>query len=249
LSAWPRLDKRPIAAHYFSMLESVNDIPLEASNALRGLTLQINEMFFSVQGESSLVGWPTVFVRTMGCNIRCKYCDTKYSYYEGSRLTAEDILHRIESHKVKHVCVTGGEPMAQAKVIPFMKMLCDLGYVVSLETNGYYDTGEVDKRVIKVIDIKTPDSGEMESFNYKNLEAIQPHDNIKFVICSEKDYLWAKALILEKRLYDKCTVFMSPSFEEMPTIKLAENILRDSLPTRLQVQLHKYIWSPHTRGV
>ena len=213
------------------------------------VSLQINEIFFSIQGESSLSGWPTVFVRTMGCNVRCTYCDTKYSYYEGSRINAEDIIRRIESHKVKHVCVTGGEPMAQPKVIPFMKMLCDKGFVVSLETNGYYDTKDVDPRVIKVIDIKTPDSGAAESFNHANLEALLPHDQIKFVICSERDYTWSRDFIIEKKLNEKCTVFMSPSFEEITPKVLAEKILADSLPARLQLQLHKYIWSPTTRGV
>jgi 7-carboxy-7-deazaguanine synthase len=213
------------------------------------LSLQINEIFFSIQGESSLAGWPTVFVRTMGCNIRCKYCDTKYSYYEGTRLSAADILRRIEFHKVKHVCITGGEPMAQPKVVPFMKLLCEQGYEVSLETNGYFDTSSVDARVIKVIDVKTPDSGEVESFNIKNLEALLPHDQIKFVVCSDKDYEWSRDFMIQNKLSEKCTVFMSPSFEEMPVKKLAEKILADSLPARLQLQLHKYIWSPQLRGV
>ncbi len=139
--------------------------------------------------------------------------------------------------------------MAQQKVIPFMKELCDLGYIVSLETNGYYDTKDVDPRVVKVIDIKTPDSGEGESFNHANIAALLPHDQVKFVVCSEKDYLWSRDFMLEKKLHEKCTVFMSPSFEEMTPIMLAEKILTDSLPARLQLQLHKYIWSPSTRGV
>jgi len=213
------------------------------------LSLQINEIFYSIQGESNLSGWPTVFVRTMGCNIRCTYCDTKYSYYEGTRLRFEDIISKIKSYGAKHVCVTGGEPMAQPKVLPFMKTLCDEGYVVSLETNGYYDTAEVDSRVIKVIDIKTPDSGEVSSFNFKNIDALLPTDQVKFVICSDKDYEWAKNLIVEKCLPDKCTVYMSPAWDLMPSKNLAEKILKDSLPTRLQLQLHKYIWSPHIRGV
>src|ERR1700722_14300570 len=125
--------------------------------------LQINEIFYSIQGETSLAGWPTVFVRTMGCNIRCTYCDTKYSYYEGQRKSFAEIQKTIKSHNVRHICVTGGEPMAQPRVIPFMKSLCDQGYIVSLETNGYFDTKDVDPRVIKIIDIKTPDSGEGES--------------------------------------------------------------------------------------
>jgi 7-carboxy-7-deazaguanine synthase len=216
---------------------------------LTSQTLAINEIFFSIQGESTLAGWPTVFVRTMGCNIRCNYCDTKYSYYEGSRVAIGDIVRKIESHKAKHVCVTGGEPMAQPRVVPFMKFLCDQGYTVSLETNGFYDTADVDSRVVKVIDIKTPDSDEGESFNYKNLDRLQPHDQIKFVIVSEGDYEWAKKLMFEKKIFEQCTVFFSPAFDTMPTKFLAEKILNDSLPARLQLQLHKYIWSPTQRGV
>lgn len=139
--------------------------------------------------------------------------------------------------------------MAQPRIIPFMKLLCDFGYSVSLETNGYFDTAGVDPRVIKVIDVKTPDSGEVESFNSKNIDALLPHDQIKFVVCSDKDYEWSKNFMIENKLHEKCTVFMSPSFEEMPVIKLAEKILADSLPARLQLQLHKYIWSPQLRGV
>ena len=213
------------------------------------LSLKINEIFYSIQGESSLAGWPTVFVRTTGCNIRCNYCDTKYSYYEGSKLKVEEIVQKIESYKARHVCLTGGEPMAQPHAIPFMKLLCDLSYITSLETNGYYDTSSVDPRVIKVIDIKTPGSDEGNSFNFKNLEALLPHDQIKFVICNDDDYLWAKNLIFEKSLYKKCTVFLSPAFGTVSNKTLAEKILADSLPARLQLQLHKYIWSADLRGV
>lgn len=220
-----------------------------SSSSFDELSLQINEIFYSIQGESALVGWPTVFVRTMGCNIRCTYCDTKYSYFEGTRQSAGEILSQIKSHNVRHVCVTGGEPMAQPKVIPFMKGLCDQGYVVSLETNGHFDTHGVDSRVIKVIDVKTPASGEGQSFNMKNIEALNPHDQIKFVICNERDYEWSRDFSLTNKLFEKCTVFMSPSFEEMSPKLLAEKILKDSLPTRLQLQLHKYIWSPQLRGV
>jgi 7-carboxy-7-deazaguanine synthase len=219
------------------------------ASLMAGLSLQINEIFYSIQGEAAAAGWPTVFVRTMGCNIRCTYCDTKYSYYEGTRLSAEAIVDQIKSKNVKHVCITGGEPMAQAKVIPFMQLLCDLGYNVSLETNGHFDTSAVDSRVQKVIDVKTPASGEVASFNFKNLNALLPHDQVKFVICNDEDYEWSKNFLLEHRLHEKCTVFMSPSFEEMPAQRLAERILADSLPTRLQLQLHKYIWNPLARGV
>jgi 7-carboxy-7-deazaguanine synthase len=213
------------------------------------LSLKINEIFYSIQGESTLAGWPTVFVRTTGCNIRCNYCDTKYSYYEGTKQSLTELYEKIKSYGAQHVCITGGEPMAQPNVLPLMKNLCDQGYIVSLETNGYYDTSQTDPRVIKVIDIKTPDSDEGDSFNFKNLEALNPHDQIKFVICSDKDFEWAKNLILERALNKKCTVFMSPAFETMSNKQLAEKILQDSLPVRLQLQLHKYIWSPNSRGV
>ncbi|MDZ4677255.1 MAG: radical SAM protein [Oligoflexia bacterium] len=213
------------------------------------LSLKINEIFYSIQGESTLAGWPTVFVRTTGCNIRCNYCDTKYSYYEGTEFLLSQLETKIKSYKAQHVCITGGEPMAQKNILPLMKNLCDQGYTVSLETNGYYDTTQVDSRVIKVIDIKTPDSDAGNSFNFKNLEALNPQDQIKFVLCSENDYEWAKQLISEKSLEKKCTVFMSPAFETMSNKSLAEKILSDSLHVRLQLQLHKYIWNPNTRGV
>lgn len=213
------------------------------------LSLQINEIFFSIQGESSLAGWPTVFVRTKGCNIRCTYCDTKYSYYEGTGFSFENLLEKIKSFKTPYVCVTGGEPMMQKHIHEFLKLLCDLGFFVSLETNGFFDTTLVDKRVVKVIDIKTPGSGEGESFNFKNLDALLPHDQIKFVICNEKDYEWSKNFVLDKELHKKCTVFFSPEFEAMPPRVLSEKILNDFLPVRLQLQLHKYIWNAQQRGV
>ncbi|MBK9293723.1 MAG: radical SAM protein [Oligoflexia bacterium] len=211
--------------------------------------LQVNELFFSIQGESSFSGWPTVFVRTKGCNIRCHYCDTKYSYYEGGPKSFEDILKDIGAYKTKHVCVTGGEPMAQKYIHEFLKLLCDKDYIVSLETNGFFDTSGVDKRVVKVIDVKTPGSGEEKSFNYKNLDALSANDQIKFVICNEKDYLWSKNFVLDHKLHNKCTVFFSPAFETMPPQTLSEKILKDFLPVRLQLQLHKYIWNPQQRGV
>ncbi len=213
-------------------------------------TLKINEIFFSIQGESSLAGWPTVFIRTTGCNMRCSYCDTKYSYYDGTKMSLQYIIKKVASYKnVRHVCITGGEPMAQPNSLLLMKELCDLEYVVSLETNGFYDTAAVDPRVIKVIDIKTPGSGESDSFNFKNLGTIKPQDQIKFVICSLEDYEWSKDLTHKYDLAKKCNVFFSPAFETMSNKTLAEKILEDSVPVRLQLQLHKYIWNPQDRGV
>lgn len=211
--------------------------------------LKINEIFFSIQGESTLAGWPTVFVRTTACNLRCTYCDTKYSYFEGDKMSFDSILNEIKKHNARHVCVTGGEPLAQKGTLDLMRTLCDLGYTVSLETNGYYSVADVDKRVIKVVDIKTPDSGEGDSFNFENLKHLEKKDQLKFVLCSARDYEWAKDLIKVKGLNEICSVFFSPSFEELSVKDLAEKILADSLPVRLQIQLHKYIWNPLQRGV
>lgn len=213
------------------------------------LPIKINEVFFSIQGESSLVGWPTVFLRTSGCNIRCTYCDTKYSYYEGEKQTIQTILEKTMSYGAHHVCVTGGEPMAQKYIHELLTALCDNGHAVSLETNGAFDCGKVDSRVVKVIDIKTPGSNEEKSFDFKNLECLLPHDQVKFVICSQEDYEWSKNFISQYDLVKKCTVYFSPSFEEITPKLLAEKILQDKLQVRLQLQLHKYIWSPQLRGV
>lgn len=218
-------------------------------NELRLLPIKINEIFFSIQGESSLAGWPTVFVRTTGCNIRCTYCDTKYSYFEGEKTNLGSVLEKVKSYKAKNVCVTGGEPMAQKHIHELLKLLCDDAYTVSLETNGFYDCALVDPRVIKVIDVKTPGSNEGDSFNFKNLDCLSQQDQIKFVICNKKDYEWSKNFILDHRLTEKCTVFMSPAFESISNKTLAEKILKDSLPVRLQLQLHKYIWNEQQRGV
>lgn len=164
-------------------------------------------------------------------------------------MTIGHIMDEIKKHKVKHVCVTGGEPLAQKSTLILMKLLCDEGYEVSLETNGYYSVAEVDPRVTKVVDVKTPDSGEGESFNFENLKNLSSKDQLKFVICSEKDYAWAKEMVQQRHLNNLCTVFFSPAFDEQPVKNLAEKILSDSLPVRLQIQLHKYIWSPLQRGV
>lgn len=232
------------AAHNRPMLEQTPE-----NNPTSALKLKINEVFYSIQGESSLAGWPTVFVRTSGCNIRCNYCDTKYSYYEGTKTTLADLLAQVKSYGARHVCVTGGEPMAQPNVIPFMKLLCDQDYVVSLETNGYFDTANVDPRVIKVIDVKTPGSDEGDSFNLENLKRLMPQDQVKFVICNEQDYEWSRDFIKKHAVAAKCSVFFSPAFESMPSKLLAEKILQDALPVRLQLQLHKYIWNAQLRGV
>lgn len=211
--------------------------------------IKINEIFYSIQGESSLAGWPTVFVRTTACNLRCTYCDTKYSYFEGQTMSLDQIIAEVKKYNATHVCVTGGEPLAQKNTLELMKALCDMGQTVSLETNGFYSVVEVDPRVIKVVDIKTPDSGEGESFNIVNLEHLSQKDQLKFVICSQRDYDWAKNFLKVKRLNELCQVFLSPAFKDLSVKELAEKILEDSLPVRLQIQLHKYIWNPLQRGV
>lgn len=213
------------------------------------LPITINEIFYSIQGESSLAGHPTIFVRTTGCNIRCTYCDTKYSYFEGTRQTLGQVVDKIKTYPSKIVCVTGGEPMAQPHIIAFLNLLVDENFQVSLETNGHYNVSPVHEQIKRIIDVKTPGSGEGTSFNPKNLEGVRKSDEFKFVICSQEDYVWAKDFVSKNRLSEQCTVFFSPAFDEMPVKLLAEKILEDSLSVRLQLQLHKYIWNPQARGV
>ncbi len=211
--------------------------------------LKINEIFYSIQGESTYVGWPTVFVRTSGCHLRCTYCDTTYAYHEGKKLSQLDIIAEVQKHPTKHVCLTGGEPLLQKESLALMTALCDLGYQVSLETSGDLSCAEVDSRVRKVIDIKTPDSGEPDKFCKDNLNLSDVNSEFKFVICSENDFVWAETFTREHRLNERYVVYYSPSFEKTDPKWLAEKILQQNSTARLQLQLHKYIWSPHTRGV
>jgi len=177
--------------------------------------MKINEIFLSIQGESSYVGWPTVFVRTTKCPLRCSYCDTTHAFYAGKKRSVNEIVEHVLSFKVKHVCVTGGEPLIQPDVFELMSKLCDLNHTVSLETCGAYSCERVDLRVKKIIDIKTPDSGEGNSFLERNLRYITRHDEIKFVICSEKDFFWAEDTSKKYQLAPKCTVLYSPSFNDV----------------------------------
>lgn len=211
--------------------------------------IKINEIFFSIQGESSYVGYPTVFVRTSGCNLRCTYCDTTYAYYSGTPMSREDILAEVAKHPAKYVCVTGGEPLFQKEVLQLLTELCDRGYKVSLETSGSIDCKDVDARVRKIIDVKTPDSGEVKSFAEGNLAFLDENTEFKFVICSEKDFEWAENFSRTKNLFEKTNVLYSPAFRRVDENWLAKKILSESSPARLQLQLHKYIWSPHSRGV
>lgn len=206
------------------------------------MSLKITEIFFSIQGESNTVGYPTVFVRLTGCPMRCSYCDTAYAFHGGNKMELEQILAEVGQHKAKHVTVTGGEPLAQPECHALMKALCDEGYKVSLETGGAIDISKVDPRVYIVLDIKTPASNEEQNNKYTNLEHIKPTDCLKFVICDEADYQWSKQQLLQKNLHEQCDVFFSPSADQLSPTDLANWIVRDQLPVRLQIQLHKVLW-------
>ena len=214
----------------------------------RGNELRINEIFFSLQGESTRVGLPTVFVRLTGCPLRCGYCDTAYAFHEGKTRAIDDVLAEVASHATRYVCVTGGEPLAQRNCLALLSRLCDAGYSVSLETSGAIDIAEVDARVSRIMDIKTPGSGECEKNIWQNLASLNSRDEIKFVITGEADYTWAVAVLHEKKLAELCTVLFSPSFGEVQPDQLAGWILRDALPVRMQLQLHKILWG-EKRGV
>jgi 7-carboxy-7-deazaguanine synthase len=205
-------------------------------------SLRISEIFFSLQGETSRVGLPTVFVRLTGCPLRCNYCDTTYAFTGGKTMTLEAILAEVARHGAHYVTVTGGEPLAQKNCPPLLQALCDAGYEVSLETGGALDVSGVDARVVKVLDIKTPASGEMEKNLWGNLEHLNPHDEIKFVLCDEADYQWSKQVLAERKLAQRCEVLFSPAQGQITARDVAEWILRDHLPVRLQVQLHKLLW-------
>jgi len=211
--------------------------------------LKINEIFFSIQGESTYAGLPTVFVRTSGCHLRCTYCDTTYAYTEGEKMSLPAILSVIKNYPTQYVCITGGEPLLQNEVYALMTTLCDQGYFVSLETSGDISCRNVDARVRKIIDVKTPDSGAAGAFCRENLNLGDVNTEFKFVICSENDFLWAENFVREYRLCEKHTVLYSPSFAKIEPRWLAEKILKENSKARLQLQLHKYIWSPCTRGV
>jgi 7-carboxy-7-deazaguanine synthase len=205
--------------------------------------LRITEIFYSLQGETSRIGLPTVFIRLTGCPLRCAYCDTAYAFTGGQNMTVAKILDQVAEYSPRYVTVTGGEPLAQRNCLPLLSALCDAGYEVSLETGGALDISEVDARVKRVVDIKTPASGEAEKNRWENLPLLALHDEIKFVLCDEADYQWAKQVMRQHHLADKCPVLFSPVHGALNAIQLAEWILRDRLPVRLQVQLHKLLWN------
>jgi 7-carboxy-7-deazaguanine synthase len=210
--------------------------------------IKINEIFFSIQGESSYTGIPTVFVRTSGCPLRCTYCDTQYAYYDGEKIPIEAIIEKIKSFPTKYVCLTGGEPLSQKGSLDLMKLLCDEGYTLSIETSGAVSCIGVDKRVKKIIDIKTPDSGAADTFIMKNLAHATAHDEFKFVICSEKDFQWAESFV-QTHLSSGQNILFSPSFGIVSELQLAQWILEKGSQARMQMQMHKYIWPPDTKGV
>jgi 7-carboxy-7-deazaguanine synthase len=204
--------------------------------------LRITEVFLSLQGESTSVGLPTVFVRLTGCPLRCRYCDTDYAFRGGEYLDMPVLLKRVASYQVRHVTVTGGEPLAQPACLQFLEQLCDAGYQVSLETSGALDVSQVDGRVTKVLDLKTPGSGEVVRNRFENLACLAPRDQVKFVICDRADYDWACQVIDEYRLPGRCEVLYSPSYRQQDAAELAEWIVSDRLPVRFQLQLHKILW-------
>lgn len=206
------------------------------------MTLKVYEIFHSVQGESSRIGLPTVFVRLTGCPMRCVYCDTEYAFSGGSNMTLDQIMEKVASFGARYVTVTGGEPLAQKECLPLLNRLCDAGYEVSLETGGAIDTDGVDARVAVILDVKTPGSGEAEKNRWGNLHRLKPQDEVKFVLCDRADYDWARQIMADYGIAQKCSVLFSPVHGSLDAAKLAEWILADRLPVRMQVQLHKILW-------
>ena len=205
-------------------------------------SLRVTEIFASIQGESTRAGLPTVFVRLTGCPLRCAWCDTEYAFRGGMHMSEDEILAAIARHNLPTVCITGGEPLAQRAVLGLMRRLCNMGYRVSIETCGALDIAEIDPRVVRVLDWKAPSSGECDKNRLENLRHLRAHDEIKFVLADEADYRWACAQIRQHRLADRCTLLFSPVAGHLSPAALAEWIVRDRLPVRFQLQLHKVLW-------
>jgi 7-carboxy-7-deazaguanine synthase len=208
-----------------------------------GERLRITEIFHSIQGEADAIGWRTVFVRLTGCPLRCVWCDTTYSFHGGEWRAIDDILAEVAAHGARHVCVTGGEPLAQKRCLVLLQRLCEAGYEVSLETSGALDVADVDPRVRKVMDLKAPDSGESARNLWSNLDHLRPHDQVKIVIASRADYEWARGVTAERGLDRRCMVLFSPVWDKVRPRELAEWIIEDKLPVRFQLQLHKLLWN------
>jgi 7-carboxy-7-deazaguanine synthase len=204
--------------------------------------LKLTEIFYSLQGEADTVGIPTVFVRLTGCPLRCQYCDTAYAFSGGEWWEQATVLERVASYRTRHVCVTGGEPLAQKGCLPLLTALADAGYRVSLETSGAMPIDSVDPRVIRVVDVKTPASNEEGRNRYEQLDLLRSEEQVKFVVCDRSDYEWSRDKVASLRLAQRCQVLFSPSHEQLPARTLADWILEDQLPVRFQIQLHKYLW-------
>jgi len=214
---------------------------------VQGARLRVNEIFYSLQGESRSVGFPTVFVRLTGCPLRCGYCDTEYAFHEGRWLTLAEILAQVAAQAPRYVTVTGGEPLAQRPCLDLLRQLCDAGYEVSLETSGAVDISRVDARVRIVMDIKTPASGEAAKNEPANLAYLKRSDEIKFVICDRADYEWSRDRVRGEQLDARCEILFSPAWGQVAPRELADWVLADHLPVRVQIQLHKLLWG-ETRG-
>jgi 7-carboxy-7-deazaguanine synthase len=216
-------------------------------------TLTINEIFYSIQGESTFAGQPCIFVRLTGCDLRCTYCDTEYAFYEGRRRTLDEIIEEVKKHPCRLVEITGGEPLLQKRVHTLMHRLCDLGYMVLIETSGAHDIAPVDARVHRIMDLKCPSSGEGERNRMENLPLLGPRDEVKFVIGTEEDYAWARTQVLAgvPGWADRVNaILFSPVFGKMTPLDLATRVMADALPrVRMQLQMHKLIWEPNQRGV
>lgn len=204
--------------------------------------VKLTEIFLSIQGEADSVGWPTAFVRLTGCPLRCQYCDTQYAFYGGDWLSLDQVVEQVKAFGVRHACVTGGEPLAQKHCLDLLTRLCDVGLHVSLETSGAMDVADVDARVVRVIDIKTPGSGETARNRLQNLDVLKPADQLKFVICGRDDFEWSRDFVRAHALADRCSVLFSPSFGQVESRDLAQWILDERLPVRFQLQLHKTLW-------
>lgn len=215
----------------------------KATMTAPAVKLRITEIFASIQGESTWVGLPTVFVRLTGCPLRCSWCDTAYAFTGGENRSLDEVLAEVARHGLKHVCVTGGEPLSQKGCLPLLSALCDAGYAVSLETSGALDIGAADPRVSRIMDLKAPGSGEVERNLYDNIAHLKADDEVKIVLANADDYAWAKQQLATHRLAERCTVLLSPVAGELDPAQLAEWIVRDRLPVRFQLQLHKILWN------
>lgn len=204
--------------------------------------LRISEIFYSIQGESTRVGLPSIFIRLTGCPLRCHYCDTSYAFRGGELLTIEAICQQLKQYPTQYITVTGGEPLAQKECQELLTTLCDLGYQVSLETSGAFNVAEVDARVMKVVDVKTPGSGEVAKNLWSNMDYLNSTDQLKFVICDQNDFFWSQEIIAQKKLEDKCEILFSPSHAQLSSELLADWLLSSGIKARLQLQIHKYIW-------